>query len=171
MKNYEFDPRSLSHLIKLNDKKWIKVPKNSIDRPFDIFRDPVSGCEKLSYMEEYGNFEEAEEAAEAYFEKNDFTPQEIGKKAVYVWLIDRKIGSLLQPRNLETATVDDCVLVQYRVFGEPVEEPFWDKDDGEYVKKDVRYEEVFSCLVCLVKKEEEEEEECDECRLVPRAED
>lgn len=167
MKNYDFDPKSLSHLIKLNDKKWIKVPKNSIDKPFNTWKDPVSGYEKLSYMEEYGNFEEAEEAAEEWFEKNGFTPQEIGKKAVYVWLIDRKIRSLLQARDLETAIVDDCVLVQYRVFKKPVEEPFWDKDDGEYVKKDVRYEEVFSCLV----KKEEEEEECDECRLVPRAED
>ena len=139
-----------------------------IDRPFDIFRDPVSGCEKISYVEEYDSFEEADEAAEAYFEKNGFTPQEIGKKAVYVWLIDRKIGSFLQARDLENAIFDDCVLVQYRVFDEPVEEQVWDKDDGEYVPKKVRYEKVFSCLV---KKEEEEEEECDECRLVPRAED
>ena len=167
MKNYKFDPRSLSHLIRFGDNSWVKVPKNTVDKPFDTWKDPMSGCEKLSYMEEYGNFEEAEEAAEAYFERNGFTPQEIGKKVVYVWLIDRKIGSLLQARNLETATVDDCVLVQYRVFGEPVEEPFWDKDDGEYVTRKIRYEEVFSCLV----KKEEEEEECDECRLVPRAED
>ena len=142
--------------------------KNKVDRPFDTLRDPVSGCEKLSYMEEYDSFDEANEAAEAYFEKNGFTPQEIGKKAVYVWLIDRKIGSLLQARNLETAIVDDCVLVQYRVFGEPVEEPFWDKDDGEYVPKKTFREKVFSCLV---KNEEEEEEECDECRLVPREKD
>ena len=168
MKNYEFDPRSLSHLIKLNDKYWIKVPKNKVDRPFNTWRDPMSGFEKLSYMEEYDSFEEADEAAEAYFEKNGFTPQEIGKKMIYVWSIDRKIRSLLQARDLENAIVDDCVLVQYRVFGEPVEEQVWDKDDGEYVQKKVRYEEVFSCLV---KKEEEEEEECDECRLVPRAED
>lgn len=128
----------------------------------------MSGCEKLSYMEEYDSFDEAEEAAEAWFERNGFTPQEIRKKVVYIWPIDRKIGSLLQARDLETATVDDCVLVQYRVFGEPVEEQVWDKDDGEYVTKNTRYEEVFSCLV---KKDEEEEEECDECRLVPRAED
>lgn len=168
MKNYDFDPRSLSHLIRFEENGWVKVPKNSVDRPFDTFKDPVSGCEKLSYMEEYENFEEADEAAEAWFEKNGFTPQEIGKKVVYVWLIDRKIGSLLQARNLETAIVDDCVLVQYRVFGEPVEEPFWDKDDGEYVTRKTRREKVFSCLV---KKEEEEEEECDECRLVPRTED
>lgn len=154
--------------MKFEDNGWVKVPKNSIDRPFDIFRDPVSGCEKLSYVEEYDSFEEADEAAEAYFEKNGFTPQEIGKKAVYVWLIDRKIGNFLQARNLETAIVDDCVLVQYRVFGEPVEEQVWDKDDGEYVPKKTRREKVFSCLV---KKEEEEEEECDECRLVPRAKD
>lgn len=157
MKNYDFDIRSLSHFIRFEDKSWVKVPKNQVDKPFDTFKDPVSGCEKLSYMEEYGNFEEAEEAAEAYFEKNGFTPQEIGKKMVYVWLIDRKVGRLLQARNLETATVDDCVLVQYRVFGEPVEEPFWDKDDGEYVPRKTRREKVFSCLV---KKEEEEEEEC-----------
>lgn len=169
MKNYyKFDPKQWSHLFRFEDNGWVKVPKNSVDKPFDTFKDPVSGCEKLSYMEEYDNFEEAAEAAEAYFEKNGFTPQEIGKKSVYVWLIDRKIGSLLQPRNLETATVDDCVLVQYRVFGEPVEEPFWDNDDGEYVMRRVRYEKVFSCIV---KKEDEEEEECDECRLVPRAED
>ena len=168
MKNYEFDIRGLNHLIRFGDNSWIKVPKNKVDRPFDTLRDPVSGCEKLSYMEEYDSFDEANEAAEAYFEKNGFTPQEIGKKAVYVWLIDRKIGSLLQARNLETAIVDDCVLVQYRVFGEPVEEPFWDKDDGEYVPKKTFREKVFSCLV---KNEEEEEEECDECRLVPRAED
>ena len=167
MKNYKFDPKSLSHFIRFEDKSWVKVPKNKVDKPFDTFKDPVSGREKLSYMEEYGNFEEAEEAAEAWFERNGFTPQEIGKKMVYVWLIDRKIGSLLQARDLETATVDDCVLVQYRVFGEPVEEQVWDKDDGEYVTKNTRYEEVFSCLV----KKEEEEEECDECRLVPRAED
>ena len=160
--------KNFSHFMRFEDNSWVKVPKNQVDRPFDIFRDPVSGCEKLSYMEEYDSFDEANEAAEAYFEKNGFTPQEIGKKAVYVWLIDRKIGSLLQARNLETAIVDDCVLVQYRVFGEPVEEPFWDKDDGEYVPKKTRHEKVFSCLV---KKEEEEEEECDECRLVPRAED
>ena len=159
MKNYEFDIRGLNHLIKLNGKDWVKVPKNSIDRPFDIFRDPMSGREKLSYMEEYDNFEEAEEAAEACFERNGFTPQEIGKKMIYVWLIDRKIGSFLQARDLENATVDDCVLVQYRVFGEPVEEQVWDKDDGEYVPKEVRYENVFSCLV---KKEEEEEENLDE---------
>ena len=157
MKNYyKFDPKSLSHLIRFGDKSWVKVPNNQVDKPFDIFRDPVSGREKLSYMEEYGNFEEAEEAAEAYFERNGFTPQEIGKKMIYVWLIDRKIGSLLQARDLETATVDDCVLVQYRVFGDPVEEQVWDKDDGEYVPKNVRYEELFSCLV---KKEEEDEEE------------
>ena len=168
MKNYYFDPRSLSHLIRFEDKSWVKVPKNKVDKPFNTWKDPMSGCEKLSYMEEYGNFEEAEEAAESYFERNGFTPQEIGKKVVYVWLIDRKIRSFLQARDLETAIVDDCVLVQYRVFGEPVEEPFWDKDDGEYVPRKTRYEEVFSCLV---KKEEEEEEECDECRLVPRAED
>lgn len=167
MKNYYFDPRSLSHLIRFEDKSWVKVPKNKVDKPFNTWKDPMSGCEKLSYMEEYGNFEEAEEAAESYFERNGFTPQEIGKKVVYVWLIDRKIRSFLQARDLETAIVDDCVLVQYRVFGEPVEEPFWDKDDGEYVPRKTRYEEVFSCLV---KKEEEEEEECDECRLVPRAE-
>ena len=167
MKNYKFDPKSLSHFIRFEDNSWVKVPKNQVDRPFDTFKDPVSGHEKLSYMEEYGNFEEAEEAAEAYFDRNGFTPQEIGKKVVYVWLIDRKIGSLLQARNLETATVDDCVLVQYRVFGEPVEELVWDKDDGEYVPKKTRYEKVFSCLV----KKEEEEEECDECRLVPRTED
>ena len=168
MKNYKFDPRSLSHFIRLGDKSWVKVPKNQVDKPFNTWKDPVSGCEKLSYMEEYDSFEEADEAAEAYFERNGFTPQEIGKKMIYVWLIDRKIGSLLQARDLENATVDDCVLVQYRVFGEPVEEQEWDKDDGEYVPKKVRYEEVFSCLV---KKEEEEEEECYECRLVPRAED
>ena len=156
MKNYEFDPRSLSHLIRFGDKSWVKVPKNPVDRPFDIFRDPVSGCEKLSYMEEYDSFEEADEAAEEWFEKNGFTPQEIGKKVVYFWLIDRKIGSLLQARNLETAIVDDCVLVQYRVFGEPVEEQVWEKDDGEYVPKKTRREKVFSCLV---KKEEAEEEE------------
>ena len=167
MKNYYFDPRSLSHLIRFEDKSWVKVPKYKVDKPFNTWKDPMSGCEKLSYMEEYGNFEEAEEAAESYFERNGFTPQEIGKKVVYVWLIDRKIRSFLQARDLETAIVDDCVLVQYRVFGEPVEEPFWDKDDGEYVPRKTRYEEVFSCLV---KKEEEEEEECDECRLVPRAE-
>lgn len=167
MKNYEFDPKSLSHLIRFSDKSWMKVPKNKVDRPFDTWRDPMSGREKLSYMEEYGNFEEAEEAADVWFERNGFTPQEIGKKVVYVWLIDRKIGSILQAKDLETATVDDCVLVQYRVFGEPVEEQVWDKDDGEYVPKNVRYEEVFSCLV----KKEEEEEECDECRLVPRTED
>ena len=167
MKNYYFDPRSLSHLIRFEDKSWVKVPKNKVDKPFNTWKDPMSGCEKLSYMEEYGNFEEAEEAAESYFERNGFTPQEIGKKVVYVWLIDRKIRSFLQARDLETAIVDDCVLVQYRVFGEPVEEPFWDKDDGEYVPRKTRYEEVFSCLV---KKEEEEEEECDECRLVPREE-
>ena len=157
MKNYEFDIRGLNHLIKLNGKDWIKVPKNKVDRPFNTWKDPVSGCEKLSYVEEYDNFEEAEEAAEEYFERNGFTPQEIGKKMIYVWLINRKIGSLLQARDLENATVDDCVLVQYRVFGEPVEEQEWDKDDGEYVPKKTRYEEVFSCLV---KKEEEEEEEC-----------
>lgn len=157
MKNYKFDPRSLSHFIRFEDKSWVKFPKNTVDKPFDTFKDPMSGCEKLSYMEEYDNFDEAEEAAEAYFEKNGFTPQEIGKKVVYVWLIDRKIRRLLQARDLETAIVDDCVLVQYRVFGEPVEEPFWDKDDGEYVPKETRYEEVFSCLV---KNEEEEEEEC-----------
>lgn len=168
MKNYEFDPKSLSHLIRFEDKSWVKVPKNKVDKPFNTWRDPMSGREKLSYMEEYGNFEEAEEAADVWFERKGFTPQEIGKKVVYVWLIDRKIGSLLQARDLETATVDDCVLVQYRVFGEPVEEPFWDKDDGEYVTRKTRYEDVFSCLV---KKEEEEEEECDECRLVPRTED
>lgn len=168
MKNYDFDPRSLSHFIRFEDKGWVKVPKNTGDKPFDTWKDPFSGYEKLSYMEEYGNFEEAEEAADAYFEKNGFTPQEIGKKVVYVWLIDRKIGSLLQARDLETAIVDDCVLVQYRVFGEPVEEQVWDKDDGEYAMRRVRYEEVFSCLV---KKEEEEEEECYECRLVPRTED
>lgn len=167
MKNYDFDIRSLSHLIRFGDKSWVKVPKNKVDKPFDTWKDPVSGCEKLSYMEEYDSFEEADEAAEAYFERNGFTPQEIGKKMVYIWPIDRKIGSLLQARDLETATVDDCVLVQYRVFSEYVEEQVWDKDDGEYVSKKVRYEEVFSCLV---KKEEEEEEECDECRLVPRAE-
>ena len=167
MKNYYFDPRRLSHLIRFEDKSQIKVQKNKVDKPFNTWKDPMSGCEKLSYMEEYGNFEEAEEAAESYFERNGFTPQEIGKKVVYVWLIDRKIRSFLQARDLETAIVDDCVLVQYRVFGEPVEEPFWDKDDGEYVPRKTRYEEVFSCLV---KKEEEEEEECDECRLVPRAE-
>lgn len=167
MKNYKFDPRSLSHLIRFSDKSWVKVPRNKVDKPFNTWRDPMSGREKLSYMEEYDNFEEAEEAAEAWFEKNGFTPQEIGEKMVYVWLIDRKIGSILQARDLETATVDDCVLVQYRVFGEPVEEQVWDKDDGEYVPKKVRYEEVFSCLV----KKEEKEEECDECRLVPRTED
>lgn len=168
MKNYyKFDPKKWSHFMRFEDKGWVKVPKNSVDRPFDTWRDPVSGCEKLSYMEEYGSFEEAEEAAEAYFDKYGFTPQEIGKKVVYVWLIDRKIGNLLQARDHETAIVDDCVLVQYRVFGEPVEEPFWDKDDGEYVTRKIRYEKVFSCLV----KKEEEEEECDECRLVPRAED
>lgn len=154
--------------MKFEDNGWVKVPKNSIDRPFDIFRDPVSGCEKLSYVEEYDSFEEADEAAEAYFEKNGFTPQEIGKKMIYIWPIDRKIGSFLQARDLENAIVDDCVLVQYRVFGEPVEEQVWDKDDGEYVSKKTRREKVFSCLV---KKEEEEEEECDECRLVPRAKD
>lgn len=168
MKNYEFDIRGLSHLIRIGDKGWVKVPKNPVDKPFSTWRDPMSGREKLSYIEEYDSFEEADEAAEEYFERNGFTPQEIGKKMIYVWLIDRKIGSLLQARDLENATVDDCVLVQYRVFGEPVEEQVWDKDDGEYVPKKVRYEEVFSCLV---KKEEEEEEECDECRLVPRAED
>ena len=168
MKNYDFDIRSLSHLIRFGDKSWVKVPKNNVDKPFDTWRDPMSGREKLSYMEEYGNFDEAEEAAEEWFERNGFTPQEIGKKMVYIWPIDRKIGSFLQARDLETATVDDCVLVQYRVFGEPVEEQVWDKDDGEYVPKKVYYEKVFSCLV---KKEEEEEEECDECRLVPRAED
>lgn len=167
MKNYDFDIRGLSHLIKLNDKGWVKVPKNKVDRPFDTWKDPMSGCEKLSYMEEYDSFDEADEASEEYFEKNGFTPQEIGKKIIYIWPIDRKIGSLLQARNLETAIVDDCVLVQYRVFGEPVEEPFWEKDDGEYVPKKTRREKVFSCLV----KKEEEEEECDECRLVPRAED
>lgn len=167
MKNCEFDKKGFSHFMRFEDNSWVKVPKNQVDRPFDTWKDPMSGFEKLSYMEEYGNFEEAEEAAEAYFEKNDFTPQEIGKKMVYVWLINRKVGSLLQARNLETATVDDCVLVQYRVFGEPVEEQVWDKDDGEYVTKKTRYEKVFSCLV----KKEAEEEECDECRLVPRAED
>lgn len=156
MKNYKFDPKSLSHFIRFEDNSWVKVPKNSVDKPFNTWKDPMSGFEKLSYMEEYGNFEEAEEAAEAWFEKNGFTPQEIGKKVVYVWLIDRKIRSFLQARDLETAIVDDCVLVQYRVFSEPVEEPFWDKDDGEYVPKKTRYEEVFSCLV----KKEEEEEEC-----------
>ena len=169
MKNYyKFDPKIFSHIFRFEDNGWVKVPKNSIDRPFDIFRDPVSGCEKISYVEEYDSFEEAEEAAEEWFEKNGFTPQEIGKKSVYVWLIDRKIGNFLQARNLETAIVDDCVLVQYRVFGEPVEEQVWDKDDGEYVPKKTRREKVFSCLV---KKEEEEEEECDECRLVSRSED
>lgn len=167
MKNYEFDPKSLIHLIRFEDKSWVKVPKNKVDKPFNTWRDPMSGREKLSYMEEYGNFEEAEEAADVWFERNGFTPQEIGKKVVYVWLIDRKIGSLLQARDLETATVDDCVLVQYRVFREPVEDPFWDKDDGEYVTRKTRYEDVFSCLV----KKAEEEEACDECRLVPRAED
>ena len=167
MKNYDFDIRGLSHLIRFGDKGWVKVPKNKVDRPFDTWKDPMSGCEKLSYMEEYDNFEEADEASEEYFEKNGFTPQEIGKKIIYIWPIDRKIGSLLQARNLETATVDDCVLVQYRVFGEPVEEQVWDKDDGEYVPKKTRREKVFSCLV----KKEEEEEECDECRLVPRTED
>ena len=167
MKNYEFDPRSLSHLTRFGDKSWVKVPNNPVDRPFNTWKDPMIGREKLAYMEEYDSFDEADEAAEAYFERIGFTPQEIGKKVVYVWLIDRKIGSLLQARDLETATVDDCVLVQYRVFGEPVEEQVWDKEDGEYVPKKVRYEEVFSCLV----KKEEEEEECDECRLVPRAED
>lgn len=169
MKNYyKFDPKKWSHFMRFEDNGWVKFPKNTVDKPFDTWKDPVSGCEKLSYMEEYGNFDEAEEAAEEWFEKNGFTPQEIGKNTVYVWLIDRKIGSLLQAKNLETAIIDDCVLVQYRVFGEPVEEPFWDKDDGEYVPKKTRREKVFSCLV---KKEEEEEEECDECRLVPRAED
>ena len=168
MKNYYFDPRSLSHFIIFEDKSWVKVPQNQADKPFDTFKDPVSGYEKLSYMEEYDSFEEAEEAAEAWFEKNGCSPQEIGKKVVYVWLISRKIGSFLQARDLETAIVDDCVLVQYRVSKKPVEEQFWDKDDGEYVPKKTRREKVFSCLV---KKEEEEEEECDECRLVPRAED
>lgn len=164
---YKFDPKQWSHLVRFSDKSLVKVPKNTVDKPFDTWKDPVSGREKLSYMEEYGNFEEADEASEEYFEKNGFTPQEIGKKVVYVWLIDRKISSILQARDLETATVDDCVLVQYRVFGEPVEEPVWDKDDGEYVPKKTRYEKVFSCLV----KKEEEEEDCDECRLVPRTED
>ena len=168
MNNYEFDIRSLSHLIRFGDKGWVKVPKNPVDKPFNTWKDPMSGREKLSYVEEYDSFEEADEASEEYFEKNGFTPQEIGKKIIYIWPIDRKIGSFLQARDLENATVDDCVLVQYRVFGEPVEEQIWDKDDGEYVTKKVRYEEVFSCLV---KKEEEEEEECDECRLVPRSED
>ena len=170
MKNYYFDPRSLSHFIRFEDKSWVKVPKNTVDKPFNTWKDPVSGREKLSYMEEYDSFEEAEEAAEAWFERNGYTPQEIGKKFVYVWLIDRKIRSLLQARDLETAIVDDCVLVQYRVFGEPVEEQFWDKDDEECVTKNTRYEEVFSCLV-KKEEEDEEEEECDECRLVPRAED
>ena len=169
MKNYyKFDPKSFSHLIRFEDKSWVKVPQNPVDKPFDTWRDPVSGCEKLSYMEEYDNFEEAEEAAEAWFEKNGCDPQEIGKKMVYVWLINRKVGSFLQARDLENAIVDDCVLVQYRVSKKPVEEPVWDKDEGEYVPKKTRYEKVFSCLV---KKEEEVEEECDECRLVPRTED
>ena len=169
MKNYyKFDPKQWNHLIRFEDNVWVKVPKNTVDKPFDTWKDPVSGREKLSYMEEYDSFEEAEEAAEAWFERNGFTPQEIGKKVVYVWLIDRKIGSLLQARDLASAIVDDCVLVQYRVFGEPVEEQVWDKDDGEYATKKIRYEKVFSCLV---KKEEELEEECDECRLVPRTED
>lgn len=164
---YKFDPKKWSHFIRFEDKSWVKVPQNKVDKPFDTWIDPVSGREKLSYMEEYDSFEEAEEAAEVWFEKNGFTPQEIGKKVVYVWLIDRKIGSFLQARDLENATVDDCVLVQYRVFKEPVEELVWDKDDGQYGTKLVRYEKVFSCLV----KKEEVEEECDECRLVPRTED
>ena len=159
--------KNWGHFMRFEDNSWVKFPKNQVDKPFDTFKDPVSGFEKLSYMEEYGNFDEAEEVAEAYFEKNDFTPQEIGKKVVYVWLIDRRVGNLLQAGNLETAIVDDCVLVQYRVSKKPVEEPFWEKDDGEYVTKKTRYEKVFSCLV----KKEEVEEECDECRLVPRAED
>ena len=159
MKNYEFDYRSLSHLIRLNDKEWIKVQKNNVDKPFDTWRDPVTGCEKMSYMEEYDSFGEADEAADVWFERNGFTPQEIGKKIIYVWLVDRKIGSFLQARDLANAIVSDCVLVQYRAFKEPVEEQVWDRDDGVYVTKKVRYEEVFSCLV---KKNVEEEEECDE---------
>ena len=165
---YKFDPKKWSHLVRFrSDKKWVKVPRNPVDKPFDTWRDPVSGCEKLSYMEEYDNFCDAEEAAEAWFEKNGYTPQEIGDKMVYVWFIDRKVGSFLQARDLETAIVDDCVLVQYRAFKKPVEEPVWNKDEGRYEMKHVYYEKVFSCLV----KKEEEEEECDECRLVPRTED
>ena len=113
MKNYyEFD------LVQFNNNQWIKVPK-SPDKPFDTWRDPVSGREKLSYMEMYDSFGEADEAADVWFERNGFTPQEIGEKVVYVWLIDRKVGSLLQARDLENATVFDCVLVQYRAFKEP----------------------------------------------------
>lgn len=170
MNNYEFD------MIKLNDKYWIKVLK-SPDKPFGTWRDPVTGHEKLSYMEMYDCFGEADEAADVWFERNGYIPQEIGEKVVYVWLIDRKIGSLLQARDLETATVDDCVLVQYRVFSEPAEEQVWDKDDGVYVTKNVRYEEVFSCLVKKnMEEDEEEEDDCDEKfaseqRLVPRTED
>ena len=155
-------------MIRFEDKSWVKVPQNPVDKPFDTWRDPVSGYEKLSYMEEYDNFEEADEAADAWFEKNGCNPQEIGKKMIYVWLINRKVGSFLQARDLENAIVDDCVLVQYRTFKElHVLQELVKDDDGEYVPKKTRYEKVFSCLV----KKEEEEEECDECRLVPRTED
>ena len=67
MKNYDFDIRSLSHLIRFGNKSWVKVPKNKVDKPFNMWRDPMSGREKLLYMEEYDNFEEADEAASAAF--------------------------------------------------------------------------------------------------------
>ena len=139
------------HVCFLGGKYIIKIPMNSVDKPFDTCRDPITGEEKLSYMNNYDTFDEADKAADDCFKRNGYTEEECSNKDWHIFVIDREIGSLLQVRDLATAIVNNCDLVQYVARKNPVEEPVYDKDDGVLVNKRVTRYKVFSCLV---KKEE-----------------
>ena len=139
------------HVCCLGGEYMIKIPMNSVDKPFCNWRDPITGEEKLPYMNNYDTFDEAEKAADAWFKSNGYTEEECSNKDWHRFGVDRNIGKLLQTRDLETATVNKCDLVMYLARKKPVEEPVYDKDDGVFVNKRVTRYEVFSCLV---KKEE-----------------